>query len=41
MCRMGVKVFVIPLTLIALCLLPRMTEWAIDAMEILWDALKN
>lgn len=41
MYRMGVKVFVIPLILIALWLLPRITDWAIDGMELLWDALKN
>lgn len=38
---MGVKVFVIPLTLIVLWLLPRITDWAIDGMELLWDVLKN
>lgn len=41
MYRMGVKVFVIPLILITLWMLPKLTDWAIDGMEIIWNALKN
>jgi hypothetical protein len=38
---MGVKVFVIPLILIALWVLPKLTGWVIEGLEIAWDALKR